>query len=313
MRMESRFGGRSRGIRIRKQVDLWVGRFSSLCIGGVVLFLVWCLLQIFVFASFSIPSDSMEPGLTAGDRILVNKLVQGPRLFNLRKAFNGEETRIYRMPGWGSIERNDVVVFNFPYRGKWDRMEFVADKYYVKRCVALPGDTLVIENCRYRVYGYEGELGNVASQEFLALLLDTLDDNRYEFNGMIVKGYPHYEGVGWNIKEFGPLYIPARGERVTMDKWNYALYRRAIAWEQKKEILYREEEGVFLGDSLIREYEFLRNYYFVTGDRTENSQDSRYWGLLPEEFLVGKAWVIWNSLDPQSGKVRWNRVLKKIS
>ncbi|MCD8262112.1 MAG: S26 family signal peptidase [Bacteroides sp.] len=111
--MENRFGDRSRGVRIRERVDLWVDRFFSLCIEGVVLFLVWCLLQVFVMASFRIPSDSMEPGLTAGDCILVNKLVQGPRLFNLRKAFSVEDVKIYRMPGWGSIGRNDVVVINF--------------------------------------------------------------------------------------------------------------------------------------------------------------------------------------------------------
>ena len=72
------------------------------------------------------------------------------------------------------------------------------------------------------------------------------------------------------------------------------------------------KEGCLLGDSLIREYRFQENYYFMGGDYMENSKDSRYWGLVPEPFVVGVATKIWKSVSPQSGKVRWDRIMKKI-
>lgn len=62
----------------------------------------------------------------------------------------------------------------------------------------------------------------------------------------------------------------------------------------------------------IREYRFLKNYYFMAGDKGLNSQDSRYWGLLPEEYIVGKAAFVWKSVDPYTGKLRWDRFMKKI-
>ena len=71
-------------------------------------------------------------------------------------------------------------------------------------------------------------------------------------------------------------------------------------------------DGVMLGDSLITEYVFQKNYYFVGGDNVMYSQDSRYWGLLPEEYIVGKATRIWKSVDLQEDTIRWERVWKKI-
>jgi signal peptidase I len=67
-----------------------------------------------------------------------------------------------------------------------------------------------------------------------------------------------------------------------------------------------------LGDSIVREYQFKENYYFMAGDKGDNSRDSRYWGLLPESFIVGKAVVIWKSIDPVTSSIKWERTGKKI-
>jgi len=96
-----------------------------------------------------------------------------------------------------------------------------------------------------------------------------------------------------------------------MNRTNYLLYRQLIAWEQKKKIHLKEEQ-VFMGDSLIHQYCFKKNYYFVSGDNMANSQDSRYWGMLPEEYIVGKATRIWNSKEKYTDQVRWERILMKI-
>ena len=105
--------------------------------------------------------------------------------------------------------------------------------------------------------------------------------------------------------------IPQKDQIVIMNHTTYLLYRQLIAWEQKKKIELKQEQ-VFIGDSLIHQYCFKKNYYFVSGDNMANSQDSRYWGMLPEEYIVGKATRIWYSEDKFTDKPRWDRIMKKI-
>lgn len=100
---------------------------------------VWFLLQVFFFTSFRIPSDSMEPELVAGDCVFVNKLLMGPRLFNLSASMKGEQVDIYRLSGLQKLHRDDVLVFNFPHPDRWDKIEMHIMKYYIKRCIGLPG------------------------------------------------------------------------------------------------------------------------------------------------------------------------------
>lgn len=96
-----------------------------------------------------------------------------------------------------------------------------------------------------------------------------------------------------------------------MDSMTVTLYHKLIKWEQKKDVT--ECEGkVLLGDSLIHEYTFRENYYFTAGDNGLNSGDSRYWGPVPEPFIVGVATHIWKSVDRTTGEWRRERILKKI-
>ena len=126
-----------------------------------------------------------------------------------------------------------------------------------------------------------------------------------------MEAYPWDKYINWTIQDFGPLHVPAKGQTVAMDSTAVKFYRNLIEWEQKKP-LTREGNKVYLGDSLIREYRFRENYYFMGGDNMENSKDSRYWGLLPEPYIVGVATRIWKSVDKWTGDVRWDRVMKKI-
>lgn len=268
----------------------------------VILFLV----QLFCYTSFKIPSDSMEPALVDGDRILVNKMIKGARLFDVFSALDNEEVAIYRMPGVGEFERGDILVFNFPYQmNRWDSIRMDVMQYYVKRCIALPGDTLEIRGAFYKIRGCEQQLGNYKAQQFLANLQSP------EQYGIVVGTFPYDHQLGWNIREFGPLPIPRKGQTVRMNRTNYLLYRQLVNWEQKKKLRLKDGQ-VLLGDSLISRYRFEKNYYFVSGDNMANSQDSRYWGMLPEEYIVGKATRVWYSEDKYSGKTRWSRFMKKI-
>ena len=285
----------------------WMNRLLSLLFYLCITTVLLVTLQVFCVSSFKIPTYSMEPELLPGDNILVYKLSKGARLFNVLAALRGEDVVIHRMPGIGTLKRNDVLVFNFPYQpNRWDSIAFDVMRYYVKRCIALPGDTLEIRNSRYRVNGTDEELGNVTAQRQLAITPDTLLHN------VVMNTFPWNERLGWTIREFGPLPVPAKGQVVKMDSTTWLLYRQLIEWEQKRKLVLDANGNVLLNDSLIHTYCFQENYYFMAGDKMLNSQDSRYWGLLPESFIVGKVWRIWKSVDRDTDKIRWERIWKKV-
>ena len=101
-----------------------------------VLMLFSILLQITMFTSFRIPTDSMQPTLQPGDNILVNKSIMGARIFNIWDAAEEKEVEIHRLPGLGKVKQNDVLVFHYPYPHKNDSLSMHLLKYYVKRCIA---------------------------------------------------------------------------------------------------------------------------------------------------------------------------------
>ena len=270
-----------------------------------VAIVIYFLMHATAFCTFRIPTDSMQPTLLPGDNILVNKSIMGARIFNIWEAADEKEVEIYRLPGLGKVKRNDVLVFHYPYPRSNDSLSMHLLKYYVKRCIALPGDTMGIEHGHYYIKGVNEPVGNVEAQKRISRLRK--DDAR----GIVMDAYPWDKYMNWTILDFGPLHVPAAGQMVEMDSTAVKLYRSLIEWEHKKP-LTREADRVYLGDSLIQEYCFQENYYFVGGDYMENSKDSRYWGLLPESYIVGVATRIWKSVDKWTGEVRWDRMMKKI-
>ena len=262
------------------------------------------LLQIFFVSSFKIPSNSMEPELLIGDNLLVNKLIPGPRLFNVFALLGGEQVKIMRLPGIRPIKRNDVVVFNFPHPQDWGKIEMNYMKFYIKRCIALPGDTLYIENGFYHLTNTNEQVGNQEAQR----LLSQQDSQTIEKG--VLHCFPYDSTFQWTIQNFGPLYIPRRGDNIPLNRTNAILYRKLIEWEDKAK-LHLAGDSVYLDNRYTPTYRFRNNYYFMGGDKVDNSQDSRYWGMLPEEYIVGKAWFIWNSKDA-TGEVRWERIFKAV-
>jgi signal peptidase I len=133
-----------------------------------------------------------------------------------------------------------------------------------------------------------------------------------DFSPVIWRCFP-YDSVNyrWNIKDFGPLFVPASGSTILLDTLNILLYRNLIEYETDK-VLSVREGSVYLKDEKISAYTFQMNYYFMAGDYIFDSKDSRYWGLLPEDCIIGKAFLVWRSTDIRSGKIRWNRFLRRI-
>ena len=285
--------------------NILLSRKSNVYIYVCLLVGIGLVIQTTVISSFRIPTDSMQPTLQPGDNILVNKTIMGARIFNIWDAAEEKEVEIYRLPGMGKVKHNDVLVFHYPYPHKNDSLSMHLLKYYVKRCIALPGDTMGIREGHYYIKGMDGPIGNVEAQERIARL------DKEDARGIVMDAYPWDKYIDSTIQDFGPLHVPAAGQTVVMDSTAVKLYRNLVEWEQKKKLTFQGKE-VFLGDSLIQEYRFRENYYFVGGDYMENSKDSRYWGLLPEPYIVGVATRIWKSVDRSTGKIRWDRVMKKI-
>lgn len=279
--------------------------------GSLLMMMIWLLLQIFVFSSFAIPSDSMEPVLMPGDCVLVNKALKGPRIFSLDDAREHRPLDINRLKGFSGFQLNEVLVFNFPYPERWDSIGFNLMLYYVKRCIALPGDTVEIRNARYNVNGYDKELGNADSQTSLAHYLENPKNVEKMIQENSYFAYPGDTTLKWSIKDFGPFYLPACGDSIVMNDKHYSLYRNLIEWEQRKKLVMNDGR-FYLDGHEVKHYVFTRNYYFMGGDNCYNSQDSRYWGPLPEEYIVGKATLIWKSQNKLTNEIRWDRVFKKI-
>ena len=281
-------------------------RFYTIVVIISVVFAV--VLRVFIVASIIyIPSGSMEPAVLAGDKIIVTKLIPGPRIFkDIRQIKVDDKVQTKRFKGIREVRRNDVMVFNFPYSASWDKIDMDLNVFYLKRCVALPGDTFFIENGIYRVSGCLDSLGSHLRQQELS------EKTVNHFSNVIWNTFPydsiHYQ---WNIKEFGPLYVPTSGSSVVIDTLNFVLYKRLIEYETDK-TLYISDGLVFLENEKINSYTFKLNYYFMAGDYIFDSQDSRYWGMLPEDCIIGKAILVWRSTDTNTGKIRWNRFVKKI-
>lgn len=125
--------------------------------------------------------------------------------------------------------------------------------------------------------------------------------------------FPYSKTLGWNEDNYGPIWIPVKGSSVQLDTANLCLYERIInVYEQND--LRVEGSTIFINNIAARSYTFKMNYFWMMGDNRHNSADSRYWGFVPEDHVVGKPKFIWLSLDKEATglkKIRWNRMFMK--
>jgi signal peptidase I len=267
----------------------------------VLLSLIYAIVRIFVADQFIIPTWSMSPTLVAGDRVVVNKLIMGARLytdFDFKQ--NGQELKSIRMKGLRGLRHNDIVVFNYPQVG--GRIAFKINYVYCKRCVALPGDTLNIVNGIYKNNNYDDTLGLHTVQ----LRLAAVDETQYSTEARAV--YPFDARVGWTFKNMGPLYIPRKGDIMTLTPKEGAVYKGLLEFETGKRVTVNwNKDLVLLDGKPTNRYEWTNNYYFMAGDNVFDSMDSRYWGLVPEDYIVGVVQMISYSKDKETDTIKWER------
>ena len=129
--------------------------------------------------------------------------------------------------------------------------------------------------------------------------------------------YPYWPKLHWTVDNYGPIYIPKAGDKITLDQKNYKIYERVIRVYENNPTLEWKEGKAYINGELADTYTFKMNYYWMMGDNRHNSADSRSWGFVPEDHIVGKALFIWLSMDKDKKgffrSIRWNRFFMGIN
>jgi len=227
--------------------------------------------RIFVAERFIVPSDSMKPTLVPGDKIWVNKLLHGARIYTSFNFDDHAPLRCFRMPGLRKIRPGDAICFNYPLGyDRWTEIEFKINYVYCKRVVGTPGDTIGVRDGITWNNNYSGTIGVLENQ----LAIQNTPDSilwRTKFMATMPFTMPM-----WTIKNFGPLYIPKKGVTIELDSVGRAIYGPVIEYET----------GSWPSETLIC-HTFRHDYYFAFGDNSLDSNDSRYWGFIPDDFIIG--------------------------
>lgn len=267
---------------------------------GIVLG-AFLILNSFVLASFEVPTGSMENEIMTGDFLLVNKFVFGgttPRTI----PFTNTKIPAFKLPALWHVERGDIIVFIFPgYRHETEASEFA---YYLKRCMAVAGDTLQVVN---KVVYVNGKPAPVP--------------RNVKFSTPYAKpaGYPEErifpEGSDFNEDNYGPVVVPTKGMVISLTPRTYLQWHMFIAREGHRCELVN---GTVLVDGQPQtSYTVGRDYVFGMGDNRDNSLDSRFWGFVPEEHVVGTPLIVYWSWDPEISifslpqklaSIRWSRL-----
>lgn len=354
------------------------GWMSSIIFAVVAATLIrWTAVEAFV-----VPTPSMENTILVGDYLFVSKFHYGTRTTttplqiplthqkiwgtNIPSYLDWIELPSYRLPGISEIKRGDVVVFNVPPKSLNEGIDHPTQlkTNYVKRCVGIAGDQVVIKDKQVRVNGIllddpeymkfkyrvtskdeltERSLRNLelSKDDFgffgrsekqlavYAMLLTRAQVDKLKALSFIVsveedpttnRGpeadiFPSSSYSLWNGDNYGPLTIPRKGMTIAVSDSTMAFYGETIQLYEGLDDVHIGKGTMTVNGMPVTDYTFKQNYYFMMGDNRHNSLDSRYWGFVPEDHIVGKALFIWMSLDSEADlvhKVRWSRLFTGI-
>ena len=286
-----------------------------------------------------------------------------------------------RLAGLRKVKHDDIVVFNFPHGDtvllanptgdfyelrriygnglKLNKKDYVVrpvDKkdHYVKRCVAIPGDSLRIidgdvyingkkqkdipkKQYRYKIQGHIdmntwdalGVSRNDRAEAFSNIGVTLTEENVEKLkklpnvNVERIKNntdpaaktlFPFDIKYNWDVDNYGPIWIPAKDATIELTTENLPFYRRIIDIYENNDLQVKDGE-IYINGAKTNTYTFKMDYYWMMGDNRHNSLDSRYWGYVPEDHVVGKPAFIWFSSDSEKSfpkNIRWSRLFKGI-
>ena len=275
----------------------------------VLLLVIHVTRRIFIADTFRIPTQSMIPTLLPGDKVICDKLTYGARIYTSFDFSEHAPLCSFRMPGVRKIRPGDVIVFNFPFGyDDWYKIEFKINYVYCKRVVGCPGDRIGILDGHCWNDRILRPIGLVEKQEELRFMYDSL--LIWSDNWDAIPRSTHR----WNVKNMGPLTVPSKGISVGLDTFTAELYRQVIEYETGEQLECDTAScgGIQLGGKQVEQYTFQQDWYFALGDNSFDSQDSRYWGFIPDDFIIGVVRRVLFSKDLQNGRFRWDRTLKRI-
>ena len=393
----------------------------------------------YLIQPYIVPTGSLEKSILIGDFLFVSKFHYGARApqtavsfpmvhdtivgTGIRSYLNKPQIPYFRLPGFQKIKRNEIVTFSWPadtvrkffVREKGVKKPIDKKSNYVKRCVALPSDTLEIINglihingkksimpyrakpiYTYSAYNSKGvsasnliklgvsdiqrkfkiqEINQYKFEQIRPYLLNVIDNSPENFivitkskgipyeirlNSRIsmteikdtktdlfltnkeadlisksnildslkrtfseIKSYntsyfPNDIRFNWNEDNFGPIIIPKTNTTVELSKNNLPIYKKIIREYEKNELTLDLNGTIRINNIETNSYTFKQDYYWMMGDNRYRSEDSRSWGFVPEDHIVGKPVFIWFSIDGindgfKNWKIRWDRVFTTIN
>ncbi|QMU30476.1 signal peptidase I [Adhaeribacter radiodurans] len=260
----------------------------------------------------------------------------------------------FRLPGFSEIKRNDAVVFNLPSEDQHpfdlkthyikrcvglagdsfsiknaqiyinnqpiSNPEKEQFQYYLVTDMALNEEFFADRDITdyfsapngYAVHTSPAKAKELASLDFIKEVRFLLSPAGEVEADVFPQAPTIYQ---WNKDNYGPLFIPKKGTTVTISPTTLPLYARVITKYEHNKDAEVSNGKLFIQGKETKLYTFQQNYYFMMGDNRHNSEDSRYWGFVPEDHVVGKAVFVWMSVDPKGGltdKIRWNRIFTTI-
>ncbi len=260
------------------------------------------VLKTFVVEAYRIPSGSMENTLLVGDYLIVNKLAFGFRTPG-HIPFTNIPLSAFRFPLFRQVHRGDVVVFEYP--GPYSEVHPSVTVDYVKRSIGLPGDTVRIVHGTVIVNGRTLDLPPLAK---------SLTAEETYYSEQRATTFP--PGTEFTQYDYGPIIVPKKNDTLTLDAENIKKWKTLIEREGHS-VLVDDEANVYIDGLRSDCYVVSRNYYFMLGDNRDNSLDSRYWGFVPSDNIVGEALLVywsWNTdsadgtVTAGAGSIRWNRI-----
>jgi signal peptidase I len=340
------------------------------------------LIRWLIMEAYTIPTPSMENSMLVGDFLFVSKFHYGTRtprtplqiplthqkiwFTNIPSYLDWIQLPTYRLPGFSSVKREDVVVFNVPPKYLNDGKDYPIDlkTNYIKRCVAIAGDVLEIKDKQVIVNGQPSSNPPEMQYSYLVTAKDEINERNFEkleldpddytylgrpendkavYQMHLTKGkseelkglpyitsvaedyrtnegpdsrtFPGGKYISWNGDNYGPLTIPKEGMKIQINDSTLSIYGGVIQdYDHNKEVAIQDGKLTIEGKE-VTEYTFQQDYYFMMGDNRHNSLDSRYWGFVPADHIVGKGFFIWLSIDKYASfihKIRWSRFFKLV-